>query len=226
VTRKPGPPSPAGEPRAPLVGVVEDDPSVSEGLSSLLRSVGHEVVVFNSPAAFLKAAGSSPPDCLVVDIRLPGMSGLEFQAQLARRSSVIPIVFMTGHGDIEMSVRAMKGSAIDFLEKPFRDQDMLDAVAIAIARAHRLQAEDRGNAAARAAFEALTPREKEVMAFVTAGLMNKQVAAEIGVSEITVKIHRGNLMRKMGVKSLADLVRIADALGLSVPQQRHTSSPQ
>lgn len=212
----------ACESRLPVVGVVEDDPSVREGLTSLLRSVRHEVAVFGSAAEFLGTGQSARVGCLVVDIRLPGMSGLEFQAQLSRAGSAIPIVFMTGHGDVEMSVRAMKGGAVDFLEKPFRDQDMLDAVEAAMERDRQRRESNRVSSAVRSAFASLTPREREVMAFVTAGLMNKQIAGEIGRREITVKIHRGHVMRKMAARSLADLVRMADMLGIrSPPQQGH-----
>jgi FixJ family two-component response regulator len=205
---------------APVVCIVDDDPSVRDGLASLLRSIGHRVATFPSAASFLADGPLAMTGCLVVDIRLPGISGLEFQAQLTQAGHAIPIVFMTGHGDIEMSVRAMKAGAVDFLEKPFRDQDMLDAVASAIERDRKRRRQDRDAVAVRAAFAALTPREKEVMALVTGGLMNKQVAAEIGLSEITVKIHRGHMMRKMGARSLADLVRMADALGIRPSPRR------
>jgi FixJ family two-component response regulator len=152
--------------------------------------------------------------CLVLDVRLPGVSGLEFQTELAKSDIRIPIIFITGHGDIPMSVKAMKAGAVDFLTKPFRDQDMLDAAATAIERDRKRRAAETATADLRAYFQALTPREQEVMAFVTAGLMNKQIAAEMGVSEITVKIHRGHMMKKMGAKSVADLVRMAELLGV------------
>ena len=154
------------------------------------------------------------PCCLVLDIRLPGVSGLDFQTQLAKANIHVPIIMMTGHGDIPMSVRAMKGGAVDFLTKPFRDQDMLDAVAQAIERDRKRRDSEKSLAELRGLFESLTTREREIMALVTAGLMNKQVAGELGLSEITVKIHRGHIMRKMGVRSLADLVRAAEALEL------------
>ena len=196
------------------VFVVDDDQSVRDALSSLLRSVGLRVETFASAAEFLKSKLPNVASCLVLDVRLPGVSGLDFQVELAKADIRIPIIFITGHGDIPMTVKAMKAGAVDFLTKPFRDQDMLDAVATAIERDRKRREDETAAADLRAHFEALTPREREVMAFVTAGLMNKQVAAEMGVSEITVKIHRGHTMRKMGAKSLADLVRMAELLGV------------
>jgi FixJ family two-component response regulator len=151
---------------------------------------------------------------LILDIRLPGVSGLDFQAELAKTNSVIPIIFITGHGDIPMSVKAMKGGAVEFLTKPFRDQDLLDAVQVALERATSRLASDKAVSELRAKFETLTHREKEVMAWVTGGFLNKQVAAELGVTEITIKVHRGSIIRKMGAKSLADLVRMADTLAI------------
>ena len=214
MTREPTASGAAADQLGPLVCIVEDDPSVSAALASLLRSVGHKVAVFASAAAFLNDGLRAAVGCLVVDIRLPGMSGLQFQEQLSRAGSKIPIVFITGHGDVEMSVKAMKGGAVDFLEKPFRDQDMLDAVAAAMERDRRRREDEQAALALRSAFQVLTPREKEVMAFVIAGLMNKRIAAEIGLSEITVKVHRGRLMRKMGARSVVELVRMADLLGM------------
>jgi FixJ family two-component response regulator len=197
----------------PLVVIVDDEAPVREALDSLFRSIGLQTLLFASPAELATVPDS--PGCLILDVRLPGISGLDLQEQLARNGIALPIVFMTGHGDIPMSVRAMKAGAVDFLPKPFRDQDMLDAVAGAIERDAQRRADNAALDDVRAHYARLTPREREVMAHVTAGLMNKQVAGLIGLSEITVKIHRGNLMRKMGVRTLADLVRQAEALGLA-----------
>jgi FixJ family two-component response regulator len=207
----------------PIVLVVDDDPSVREALSKLFRSVGLEARLFASTAELLQHKLPEAPCCLVLDIRLPGVSGLDFQTQLTNADIHVPVIMVTGHGDIPMSVRAMKGGAVDFLTKPFRDQDMLDAVAQAIERDRKRRDSDKALAELRVLFESLTPREREIMALVTAGLMNKQVAGELGVSEITVKIHRGHIMRKMGVRSFADLVRAAEALELRRPAK---STPQ
>ena len=198
----------------PVVFVIDDDPSVREALSSLFRSVGLTVELFTSTAEFLSTDRSIAPSCLVLDVRLPGVSGLDFQAELAKANIRIPIIFITGHGDIPMTVKAMKAGAVEFLTKPFRDQDMLDAVQLALAKDRARRESDKTTFDMRTSFEALTLREQEVMALVTSGLMNKQIAAEIGVSEITVKFHRGNVMRKMGARSLADLVNMAGILGV------------
>ena len=204
-----------GQPELPsIIFVVDDDASLREAIKSLLRSVGLQVEVFAATADFLRNGIPDVTACLVLDIRLPGVSGLDFQAELAKANINIPIVFITGHGDIPMTVRAMKAGAVEFLTKPFRDQDLLDAVHIALDRDRTRRAKDKAVHEIRAHFDALTPREQEVIAFVTAGLMNKQIAAELGVSEITVKVHRGNVMKKMGARSLAELVRMADALGI------------
>jgi FixJ family two-component response regulator len=201
--------------RTSMVYVIDDDLSLREALSSLFRSVGLQVKLFGSAAELLEKKLPDVPSCLVLDIRLPGVSGLDFQAQLSRSGIRMPVIFMTGHGDIPMSVRAMKAGAVDFLTKPFRDQDMLDAVFSALETDRKQLESDQGIADLSAHYQSLTAREKEVMAYVTKGLMNKQIAGELGLSEITVKIHRGHVMRKMGVRSLADLVRAAEKLGLS-----------
>ena len=198
----------------PIVFVIDDDASLREALSRLFRSVGLQVRAFASGAEFLQDKLPDAPSCLVLDVRLPGHSGLDFQSELSRENIGIPIVFMTGHGDIPMSVRAMKAGAVEFLPKPFRDQDMLDAVQAGLDRDRSRRKNAGDTAKLKANFDLLTAREQEVMGFVTAGLMNKQIAGKLGVSEITVKVHRGNVMRKMEAKSLAELVRMADALGI------------
>jgi len=197
-----------------IVFVVDDDPSMRKALSNLFRSVGLRAEVFGSARELLESELPEVASCLVLDIRLPGPSGLDFQAELAKANIQIPIIFMTGHGDIPMTVKAMKAGAVDFLTKPFRDQDMLDAVAIAIERDRARRKDEKIVAELRAVFETLTARERDVLGLVASGLMNKQIAAEIGLAEITVKIHRGHLMRKMGARSLADLVRMAEMLGI------------
>jgi FixJ family two-component response regulator len=202
----------------PCIYVIDDDRSVRDALSSLFRSVGYKVQLFESTSEFIQAKRLDANSCLVLDIRLPGVSGLDLQSHLNREQIQIPIIFMTGHGDIPMSVRAMKAGAIDFLAKPFRDQDMLDAVAAALETDRKRRDADQSVAAVRSAFETLTPREREIMQFVTSGLMNKQVAGKLGLSEITVKIHRANVMKKMACQSLADLVRMAGLLGLNPPK--------
>ena len=199
----------------PVVFVVDDDESIRVALTNLFRSMNLATTVFASAAEFLRATLPDVPTCLVLDIRLPGVSGLEFQDDLAKAGIHIPIVFMTGHGDVPMSVKAMKAGAVDFLTKPFRDQDMLDAVTRALKGDRKRREDEKTAANVRAVFETLTRREREVMGLVTSGLMNKQIAGKLNVSEITVKIPRGHVMRKMGARSLADLVRMAEALGLS-----------
>ena len=206
-------PGPTGI-KEPIVLVVEDDASMRRALSNLFQSVGLEVELFGSASEMLQSKLPDVASCLVLDVRLPGLSGLDFQSELAKANIHIPIIFMSGHGDIPMTVRAMKGGAVDFLTKPFRDQDMLDAVVAAIERDRKRREADKIVADLRTRFETLTPREREVLAYVSSGLMNKQIAAHLELAEITVKIHRGHIMRKMGAKSLADLVRGAEALGI------------
>jgi FixJ family two-component response regulator len=200
--------------KEPLVFIVEDDPSMQRALGNLFQSVGLETEVFGSASDMLKSKLPDVASCLVLDVRLPGLSGLDFQTELAKANIHIPIIFMTGHGDIPMSVRAMKGGAVDFLTKPFRDQDMLDAVVTAIERDRKRREADKIVASLQRLFDTLTPREREILALVSSGLLNKQIAAELGLAEITVKIHRGHIMKKMAAKSLADLVRKAETLGI------------
>jgi FixJ family two-component response regulator len=197
-----------------VVYVIDDDASMRDSLKSLFGSVGLHVEAFGAAPEFF---GQKLPDaaiCLVVDVRLPGLSGLDFQAELSKANVDVPIIFITGHGDIAMSVKAMKAGAVEFFPKPFRDQDLLDAVKLALEKDEARRNIRKTTAVVRSLFDSLTPREQEVIALVTRGLMNKQVAAEMGVSEITVKVHRGNVMRKMKANSLADLVRMADMLGI------------
>jgi len=198
----------------PVVFVIDDDASMRGAISSLIRSVGLRAEVFASVSEFLVHKRSSATSCLILDVRLPGVSGLEFQSELAKANAQIPIIFITGHGDIPMTVKAMKAGAVEFLTKPFRDQDLLDAIQVALERARVREEKERGVVELRKKFETLTAREQEVMGWIAGGLLNKQVAAEIGVTEITVKVHRGNVMRKMAAKSFADLVRMAELLGV------------
>jgi FixJ family two-component response regulator len=206
--------------KEPIVFVIDDDASMRRALTNLFQSVGLMVEVFGSAPEMLQSKLPDVASCLVLDIRLPGLSGLDFQTELAKANIHIPIIFMTGHGDIPMTVKAMKGGAVDFLTKPFRDQDMLDAVVTAIERDRKRREAEKVVANSQALFETLTSREREVLALVAAGLMNKQIAAELGLAEITVKIHRGHIMKKMGARSLADLVRTAEMLGI------HRAKPQ
>jgi FixJ family two-component response regulator len=214
VTQRNSSAKPVGSTDQSTVFVVDDDASMRQALARLFHSVQLRVEVFASTPEFLQSARPDVPSCLVLDVRLPGPSGLDFQAGLMKADVRIPIVFITGHGDIPMSVRAMKAGAVDFLTKPFRDQDLLDAVAAAIQRDQKRRESEHALADLKTNFESLTPREREIMALVASGLMNKQVAAQIDLSEITVKVHRSHIMKKMGAKSLADLVRMAEALGV------------
>jgi FixJ family two-component response regulator len=203
----------------PIVFVIDDDLAMRTTLSSLFRSMGLRVELFGSAQEFAQIKMPDVASCLVLDIRLPGVSGLDFQAKLAEADIRIPIIFMTGHGDIPMSVRAMKAGAVDFLTKPFRDQDILDAVIRAIERDKNRRDSEKGVSELRVLFDSLTSREREVMEHVVAGLMNKQIAAKLGITEITVKVHRGHMMRKMKARSVIDLVATADLLGIRRPKQ-------
>jgi FixJ family two-component response regulator len=198
-----------------IVFVVDDDPSMQVALRYLFESMDLPVKVFGSSAELLQSKLPEIASCLVLDIRLPGVSGLEFQDVLTKAGIHIPIIFITGHGDIPMSVKAMKAGAVDFLTKPFRDQDMLDAVTRALDQDRKRREDDQAASRLRKLFESLTKRQSEVLALVTSGLMNKQIAGRLQVSEITVKIHRGHVMRKMGARSLAELVRMAETLGIN-----------
>jgi FixJ family two-component response regulator len=201
------------EPRS-VVFVIDDDAAMRDAMQRLFRSVGLRVEVYASVAEFLQRKPADVPCCLVLAVRLPGLSGLDFQTELTKAANQIPIVFMTGYGDIPMTVKAMKAGAIDFLPKPFSNQDMLDAVRLALERDRIRREGVKATADVRAKFASLSQREQEVMGFVTAGLMNKQIAGEMQLAEVTVKLHRGSLMRKMGAKSLPELVRMAGIVGI------------
>jgi FixJ family two-component response regulator len=198
-----------------IVYVVDDDPLIRDMLSSLLRSVGLEVRLFESAQAFLESKLEDAPSCLVLDVRLPGLGGFDVQKELMQANIHIPIIFLTGHGDVSMSVRAMKGGAVDFLTKPLRDQDLLDAVSTALQTDQKRREHEMSASEIRARFVSLTPREQQLMTLLTEGMMNKQIAAELGLSLATVKLHRARLMNKMGTRSLANLVRMAEMLQLT-----------
>lgn len=200
------------QPRHSIVYVVDDDVSVRNSLSNVFRSVDLSVEAFDLPASFLQRELLEIASCIVLDIRMPGSSGLDFQTELRRLGIDIPIIFLTGHADVQMSVQAMKAGAVDFLTKPYREQDILDAVVAALERDRKRRENDMAALELRKRFETMSKREQEIMALVTSGLMNKQAAAEAGISETTVKIHRGNVMQKMGAESFAELVRMADTL--------------
>jgi FixJ family two-component response regulator len=203
----------------PTVFVIDDDKAIRSAIKNLLESMGLRVEAFSSPREFLKAEHKGKPGCLVLDVRLPGASGLDFQHELATADIKVPVIFITGHGDIPMSVQAMKAGAVDFLTKPFRDQDLLDAIQKAIGQDQARRQQETEGVDTRNRFNSLTPREREVMSLVVAGLLNKQVAAQLGTSETTAKIHRGQVMRKMQAHSLPDLVRMSERLG--IPSQKY-----
>jgi FixJ family two-component response regulator len=206
--------SPVSAAEEPIVYVIDDDPLMLGALGMLFRSIDLRVEEFASATEFLQHQLPPVPSCLVLDIRLPRLSGFDLQAELGRLGIKMPVIFITGHGDVPMSVKAMKAGAADFLTKPFRDQEMLDAVTAALERDRKRRTEEKSHSEVQARFTSLTPRERQIMALVTGGLMNKQVAGKIGISERTVKIHRGNVMRKMHAKSLAELVLMAQTLGI------------
>jgi len=203
----------------PIVFVIDDDAALRDALKSLIRSVGLRVELFSSPREFLQRKWPEAPACLVLDVRFPGKSGLDFQTELAQAHIHIPIIFVTGHGDIAMSVRAMKAGAVEFLTKPFRDQDLLDSIQVALDRDRARLQREKVIASLTLRFESLTPREREVLPLVVSGKLNKQIAAEIGTSEAAVKVHRSQLMRKLGADSLPELVRIAERIGIPAPRR-------
>jgi FixJ family two-component response regulator len=210
-------PETAAAPEQPTVVVIDDDASIRRALDNLLRSVGLDVELFKSPQEFLQSNRPDRPGCIVLDVRFPGRSGLDMQREISAANTSLPIIFITGYGDIPMSVRAMKAGAVEFLTKPFRDQDLLDAVGVALEKDRTRRVNEIRIAELRSRFTTLTARERQVLALVIAGRLNKQIAGELGVSEMTVKMHRRQVMRKMQAAGLAQLVRLADQLGLSSP---------
>jgi FixJ family two-component response regulator len=204
-------------PEQPIVVVIDDDASIRKALENLLRSVGLDVELFKSPQEFLQSNRPDRPGCIVLDVRFPGRSGLDMQREISSANTSLPIIFITGYGDIPMSVRAMKAGAVEFLTKPFRDQDLLDAVGVALEKDRARRANELRLAELRSRFDTLTARERQVLLLVIAGRLNKQIAGELGVSEMTVKMHRRQVMRKMQATGLAQLVRLSDQLGLGSP---------
>jgi len=211
-------PETAAAPEQPTVVVIDDDASIRRALDNLLRSVGLDVELFKSPQEFLQSNRPDRPGCIVLDVRFPGRSGLDMQREISAANTSLPIIFITGYGDIPMSVRAMKAGAVEFLTKPFRDQDLLDAVGVALEKDRTRRVNEIRIAELRSRFTTLTARERQVLALVIAGRLNKQIAGELGVSEMTVKMHRRQVMRKMQAAGVAQLVRLADQLGVAAPQ--------
>ena len=204
--------------QVPAIVVIDDDASMRKALENLFKSVGFEVELFSSPQEFLQSQRPDRPGCIVLDVRVPGRSGLDMQRDLANAEAQLPIIFITGYGDIPMSVRAMKAGAVEFLTKPFREQDLLDAVGTALEKDRTRRSGETRLAELRSRYETLTARERQVMSLVVAGRLNKQIAGELGVSEMTVKMHRRQVMRKMQAAGVAQLVRLADQLGSGAPQ--------
>jgi FixJ family two-component response regulator len=209
---------------AGLVHIVDDDPAIRAGLSSLVRAMGYAARLYESAGEFLESELPAIPCCLLLDVRLPGTNGLDLQDSLRQRGIEFPVILMTGYGDVQMSVRGMKAGALDFLTKPLRHQDVLDAIALAVARDRERRTAAQKIDAIRARIRALTPRERQVMGLVAAGRMNKQIAAELRLSQITVKMHRGSLMKKMGVRSVAELVKLVEAHRLADGEQHRGAS--